>query len=43
MEDLQRLMAADLIGVRVAVRLLRAGRAMDVELIPAELDSEDAR
>jgi S1-C subfamily serine protease len=37
-EDLQRLMAADMIGVTVNVRLLRAGRELDVELIPEELD-----
>jgi S1-C subfamily serine protease len=37
-EDLQRLMVADLIGVPVNVRLLRAGRQHDVELIPEELD-----
>jgi S1-C subfamily serine protease len=37
-EDLQRLMAADMIGVPVNVRLLRAGREHDVELIPEELD-----
>ena len=36
-EDLQRLMVADLIGVPVTVRLLRAGRSLDVELTPAEL------
>ena len=36
-EDLQQLMVADLIGVPVTVRLLRAGRALDVELVPAEL------
>jgi S1-C subfamily serine protease len=36
-EDLQRLMVADLIGVPVTVRLLRAGRAQEVELVPAEL------
>jgi S1-C subfamily serine protease len=42
-EDLQRLMAADLIGVPVAVRVLRAGRGIEVELTPTELDSEDAR
>jgi S1-C subfamily serine protease len=42
-EDLQRLMAAELIGVTVTVRLLRAGRRVDVELVPAELDSGDAR
>jgi S1-C subfamily serine protease len=36
-EDLQQLMVADLIGVPVTVRMLRAGRPLDVELIPAEL------
>jgi S1-C subfamily serine protease len=38
-EDLQRLMGADLIGVKVSMRVLRAGRELDVELVPAELDS----
>jgi S1-C subfamily serine protease len=38
-EDLQRLMVADLIGTPVDVRLLRAGRLMDLELEPAELQS----
>jgi S1-C subfamily serine protease len=37
-EDLQRLMVADLIGVQVDVRLLRAGRTVELELVPAELD-----
>jgi serine protease Do len=37
-EDLQRLMVADLIGVPVTVRLLRAGRTLEVELVPAELE-----
>ena len=37
-EDLQRLMAADLIGVPARIRLLRAGRPMELELVPAELD-----
>jgi S1-C subfamily serine protease len=37
-EDLQRLMVADLIGVPVTVRLLRTGREQNVELTPAELD-----
>jgi S1-C subfamily serine protease len=37
-EDLQRLMAAELIGARVTVRLLRQGRPREVELVPAELD-----
>jgi S1-C subfamily serine protease len=37
-EDLQRLMVAELIGVPVDVRLLRAGRLVDLVLVPAELD-----
>ena len=37
-EDLQRLMVAELIGVAVSVKLLRAGRVTDVKLVPAELD-----
>jgi serine protease Do len=37
-EDLQRLMVAELIGVPVDVRLLRAGRLLELELVPAELD-----
>ena len=37
-EDLQRLMVADLIGSPVTVRLLRAGRPLELELIPAELE-----
>jgi S1-C subfamily serine protease len=37
-EDLQRLMVAELIGVPVAVRLLRTGAARRVELVPAELE-----
>jgi S1-C subfamily serine protease len=37
-EDLQRLMVAELIGVPVSVRLLRAGRLVELELVPAELD-----
>jgi S1-C subfamily serine protease len=36
-EDLQRLMVADLIGSSVTVRLLRAGRLTELELEPAEL------
>ena len=36
-EDLQRLMVADLIGTPVEVRILRAGRLMRLELEPAEL------
>jgi serine protease Do len=37
-EDLQRLMVADLIGAAVTVRLLRAGRPIEATLVPAELD-----
>jgi S1-C subfamily serine protease len=36
-EDLQRLMVADLIGTPVEVRILRAGRLMELQLEPAEL------
>jgi S1-C subfamily serine protease len=42
-EDLQRLMAADLIGVTVSVRALRAGRSIELELVPGELESGDGR
>jgi S1-C subfamily serine protease len=38
-EDLQRLMVADLIGIPVTVRLLRAGRLLEMELQPAELQT----
>jgi S1-C subfamily serine protease len=37
-EDLQRLMVAELIGVSVPVRLLRQGRPVEVDLVPAELE-----
>jgi S1-C subfamily serine protease len=37
-EDLQRLMVAELIGSPVTVRLLRAGRRLELELIPVELE-----
>jgi S1-C subfamily serine protease len=36
-EDLQRLMVADLIGAPVGVRILRAGRLVELELEPEEL------
>ena len=42
-EDLQRLMSADLIGTRVTVRLLRAGRSLELDLVPAELEPGDVR
>jgi len=38
-EDLQRLMVADLIGTEVSMRLLRAGRLVELELHPAELET----
>jgi serine protease Do len=37
-EDLQQLMVAELIGQPVTVRVLRQGRAVDLELVPAELE-----
>jgi serine protease Do len=37
-EDLQRLMVAERIGAQVTVRLLRQGRPLEVELVPAELE-----
>jgi serine protease Do len=36
-DDLQRLMAGELIGLPITARVLRQGRARDVELVPAEL------
>jgi serine protease Do len=42
-EDLQRQMSADLIGVAVTVRVLRAGRPLELDVVPAELDSGDGR
>jgi S1-C subfamily serine protease len=39
-EDLQRLLVAHMIGQRVTVHLLRAGRRLDLELVPAELEGE---
>jgi S1-C subfamily serine protease len=37
-EDLQRLMVAELIGSPVTVRILRAGRPLELELVPVELE-----
>jgi S1-C subfamily serine protease len=37
-EDLQRLMVAELIGSPLTVRILRAGRRLDLRLVPAELE-----
>jgi S1-C subfamily serine protease len=42
-EDLQRLLAAHLIDTPVSVRLLRAGRPLEVELVPVELESGEGR
>ena len=36
-EDLQRLMVAELIGARLPVRVLRQGRERKLELMPVEL------
>jgi S1-C subfamily serine protease len=36
--DIQRLMVGERIGARVPVRLLREGRELELELVPAELD-----
>jgi len=38
-EDLQRIMVADLIGTEVSLRLLRAGQLVELELRPAELET----
>ena len=35
--ELQRLMVAELIGTGVSLRLLRQGRELELELVPAEL------
>jgi S1-C subfamily serine protease len=37
-DDLQRLMAGDLIGATVTVTAVRDGRAFEVELVPVELE-----
>jgi S1-C subfamily serine protease len=37
-DDLQRLMAGDLIGERVTATAIREGRVLPVELVPVELD-----
>jgi S1-C subfamily serine protease len=38
-DDLQRLMVAELIGARVGARVIRHGRELTLELVPAELSS----
>jgi S1-C subfamily serine protease len=42
-EDLQRLMTAELIGKRVEVRLLRGGGELAIAVTPAELDTARVR
>jgi len=37
-DDLQRLMVVERIGAKVPVRVLREGRELTLELVPAELD-----
>ncbi len=37
MDDLLRVMSGDVVGVPVQVGVVRAGRALDLELVPAEL------
>ena len=37
-DDLQRLMAGELIGERVSVAVVREGRQLEIELVPVELD-----
>ncbi|MET1010329.1 MAG: trypsin-like peptidase domain-containing protein, partial [Gaiellaceae bacterium] len=37
-DDLQRLMASELIGERVTAAVVREGRQLEVELVPVELD-----
>jgi S1-C subfamily serine protease len=42
-EDLQRLMTADLIDTDVRMTVLRQGRELDVVVTPAELDTSVRR
>jgi S1-C subfamily serine protease len=42
-EDLQRLMGAELIGKRIDITLLREGRELQVTAVPAELDTSVRR
>ena len=37
-DDVQRLLAGDLIGSEVTLRVVREGRELDVQLVPAELE-----
>ena len=37
-DDLQRLMAGELIGERVTATVVREGERLEVELVPVELD-----
>jgi hypothetical protein len=36
-DDIQRLMVVELIGTKVQIRVLREGRELTLELVPAEL------
>jgi S1-C subfamily serine protease len=38
MDELQRLVASDLIGRAVRAKVIREGREHELELVPAELD-----
>jgi S1-C subfamily serine protease len=38
-EDLQRLMTAELVGTRVRMRILRGGSEREIRVVPAELDT----
>ena len=37
MDDLQRLMGGDAVGIAVTLGIVRAGTPIEVELVPAEL------
>ena len=38
MDELQRIVVSDLIGRSVRAKVIREGRAQELELVPAELD-----
>jgi serine protease Do len=40
-DDIQRLMVADLIGAPVRARVLRGGESLEVELVPSELSTDE--
>jgi len=39
-DDIQRLLVGDRIGARVVLDVLREGRPITVELVPAELETD---